>query len=464
MDGQPDFDLDLERGYRSHLAAFGERDRLLIELDMGVDSMTEEQYLARIRIITGRFPGDWSAWWKYADELVHWGPLIGYTNADARAALQRTVDLNPKLVPMWQHLFGASAGFDSSQAALASKSLTALADDWPYRRLLLSASGPLPVPLLDSVVASIVGAPDLLTHLIASVDLHIAGYPAAQIEFNRRLLALDPRGPYADVEWEGIVLSWAARGAWDSALVASDRWAAIEPQSTPLIYQFLAVGALLGGLDTALAGDRRAAALKYLAGLPPDSADAKEGHARLAWADGMLAFHRRDRQALAEARERVRQSGYESTAYLERSLAGFELELRGAKQAAAESLAALDFAATTAGFTNHVPYVRSISHLAASRLLLEQADTSRALRLLFWHEGSLPLSMEKPRSQVFAALAYYELARIEDAQGKSDLALDHYRQFLRRYDMPPPAHQHMVDEANAALRRLAGQNDAPATR
>ncbi len=58
--------------------------------------------------------------------FTHWGPLIGYTNADARAALQRTVDLNPKLVPMWQHLFGASAGFDSSQAALASKSLTAL--------------------------------------------------------------------------------------------------------------------------------------------------------------------------------------------------------------------------------------------------------------------------------------------------------------------------------------------------
>ncbi len=161
---------------------------------------------------------------------------------------------------------------------------------------------------------------------------------------------------------------------------------------------------------------------------------------------------------------RVRQSGYESTAYLERSLAGFELELRGAKQAAAESLAALDFAATDCRITNHVPYVRSISHLAASRLLLEQADTSRALRLLFWHEASLPLSMEKPRSQLFAALAYYELARIEDAQGKSDLALDHYQQFLRRYDMPPPAHQHMVDEANAALRRLAGQNDAPATR
>ncbi len=29
--------------------------------------------LARIRIITGRFPDDWSAWWKYADELAPLG-------------------------------------------------------------------------------------------------------------------------------------------------------------------------------------------------------------------------------------------------------------------------------------------------------------------------------------------------------------------------------------------------------
>ena len=48
------------------------------------------------------------------------------TNAEMRAALQRTVDLNPKLVPMWDHLFDASVGQDSVQAALALKALTAL--------------------------------------------------------------------------------------------------------------------------------------------------------------------------------------------------------------------------------------------------------------------------------------------------------------------------------------------------
>ncbi|HSE68367.1 MAG TPA: tetratricopeptide repeat protein, partial [Gemmatimonadales bacterium] len=98
-----------------------------------------------------------------------------------------------------------------------------------------------------------------------------------------------------------------------------------------------------------------------------------------------------------------------------------------------------------------------ITHLEASRLLLEQGDTSRAMKLLVWHEADIPGSAEPPRTQMFAGLAYYELARIEEAQGRTDLARDHYQQFLRRYDMPPPAHQHLVDEANAALRRLSGE-------
>jgi hypothetical protein len=65
---------------------------------------------------------------------------------------------------------------------------------------------------------------------------------------------------------------------------------------------------------------------------------------------------------------------------------------------------------------------------------------------------------------MFAPLAYYELARIEEAQGRNDLARDHYEQFLRRYDLPRPAHQRLVDEAKASLRKLNGLNDASAGR
>ena len=463
-------DSIIRSGYQSHLSAFGERDRLLVELERDGGALPEEEYVARLQAIVKRFPGDWSAWWFYADELHHSAPLIGYTNADARAALQRTVDLNPMLVPMWGHLFDASLGHDTAQAALALKSLTALGHDRQYLRLLFAANGPLPVSLRDSVAVRLAGSTYWLDRVLGSARLLWRGYPAAQLELNRRLIALAPNDSLTHYVWQSMANAWADRGAWDSALVAFDHWVAadnrgtVEPGILPLIYQMAVAGAWLGGLDTARAAARRVAAVKYISGLPPDSAAAKKQEARVAWADGMLAVLRRDLRGLAEARARLRQVGGLAGRFRERSLAGFELELRGAKQAAAESLAALDLAATNAELSEqHDPYARSITHLEASRLLLERGDTSRAVKLLVWHEADIPTSWEPPHSQMFAGLAYYELARIEEAQGKNDLARDHYQQFLRRYDMPPPAHRHLVDEANEALRRLAGQNDKPIT-
>jgi tRNA A-37 threonylcarbamoyl transferase component Bud32/tetratricopeptide (TPR) repeat protein/TolB-like protein len=468
-------DPELQRRAVSHREAFGEVDRLLIEADMTGDTVTHVELLARLRRITQKFPDDWSAWFKYADNLLHWGPMVGITSAEARAALQHTVDLNPRLVPIWDHLFDASVGHDSAQAAGALKALTALGY-FTYRsselgydatlkpRLWMSASGGLPPQLRDSFAIAVVGSTNWLVRIFAGVDLYTHGYPAAQIEFNRRLIALAPHDSLTHYVWEGMASAWAARGAWDSTLVAFDHWAAADNRGSfdqgilPLMYEIAAAGAWLGGLDPAQAADRRTAAVKFLAGLPPDSRDAKVAQARVAWADGMLAVLRRDLRGLREARARVQQSGATGAPFVERSLAGFELELTGAKQAAAESLAALDLAATDSAISwPHDPYARSITHLEASRLLLERGDTTRAVKLLAWHQASIPASAEGLRSQIFAGLAYYELARIEEALGRIDLARDHYQQFLRRYDMPPPAHQYLVDEANAALRRLSGE-------
>jgi serine/threonine protein kinase/tetratricopeptide (TPR) repeat protein len=453
-------DTTLQRGYGSHLAAFGERDRLLIEAELGCDALTLAECLAKKRAITERFPGDWSAWSAYADDLHHYGPLVGTTNAEMRAALLRTVELNPKLVPFWEHLAIASHGHDSAQAARAVRAVIALGGSEQssptaagWLRLPLAANGKLPRPLRDSFAAAIASSTRWIDPAVASHYLNWYGFPAAQIEFNRRLLELAP-SEYAKYPWEGIAQAWAQRGAWDSAHVAFDRWAAVDPGDALLIYQTAVAGALLGGLDTARAAGRRTAAVRNVTGLPQDSATARSAQARLAWADGMLAILRRDPRGLAEARARVRQSGATHGAFLERSLAGFELELQGARHAAAESLAVLDLSATDFELVDpHDPFARAVVHMAASRLLLEQGDTSRALKLLVWHQAMIPKSWEPYRWQVFAPLAYYEMARIKQALGRTEEAREDYRQFLRRYDMPPPAHHHHVDEANAALRR-----------
>jgi tetratricopeptide (TPR) repeat protein len=474
----------LTSGYQAHLSSFGERDRLLIEADIGADNLPEEDYLARFRALTTRFPQDWPVWFRYADLLFHAGPTVGYSSADVRAALQRTVDLNPKLVPMWEHLLAASLSQDSAQAALAARSLEELGayagkssragyDVTLFNRVALSAAGHFPAASLDSLAAGVTSDKRPFQRLVGTFGFLMMGLPQAQVELSRRLVAREPTGPFAGFSWESLGDGWSARGAWDSALVALDHAATVTPpdalrplhQDALLLYQKVVAGASLGGLDTARAAARQAAAVKYLATLPPDSAHPRKGQSRLAWADGMLAVLRRDRPGLADARVRVEQSGDPGADFLGRSLAGFELELRGQKHAAAESLATLDLAATDAELwagARRDPYARSLNHLAASRLLLELGDTTRAIRLLAWHSAHPPASPDPGRFQLFSALAYLALARIEEAQGRADLARNHYEQFLRRYDMPPPAHQYMVDEANAALKRLSGQDDSPA--
>ncbi len=332
--------------------------------------------------------------------------------------------------------------------------------------MLVSAGGQLSLAILDSLAVFNAQSKEPGFHRIGAGFLQSNGFPSAQVEMNRRLFALDPHGPYAGVTWRGTAFAWASRGAWDSALVAWDRYAAASPDTASgvEIYQLAVAGAWLGGLDTARAAGRRTAAVKYLGRIPAEDTTAvREARAALAWADGMLSVLRRDPRGLAVARMTIRRSGAEGAGFLDRSLAAFESELRGTERPAADSLAVLDLAATeTELLAVRDAYARSIDHLEASRLLLEAGDTSRAVRLLTWHEA-------KPGGpeflfQVFAPVAYYELARIEEAQGRKEQARDHYQQFLRRYDMPPPAHQHLVDDANAALRRLSGMNDPPAPR
>lgn len=456
-------DSVLRRGYESHLSAFGERDRMLIELDRDEGVLSQEATFARLRSMERQFPGDWTVWWAYADQLIHWGPLIGYSNAEVRAALQRTVDLNPKLMPMWEHLFSASVGRDSSQAALALKAMSAGGYDTRFKRLMLDAGGQLPVPLRDSIAVKMVSDTNWFARVLPSLDLTAAGYPAGQVEFNRRLIDLDPQGPFTADVLEGTAIAWATRGAWDSALVTFQRAVSLGRKSPVRLYAMGVSGAWLGGIDTARAIALRPAAAKYLDRISPDSTALRALlQAQLAWGDGLLAVLRQDQRGIGQARARLQQSGAGEARFMVRTLAGFELELAGAKQAAAESLGVLDMADLTGNLGAQDAYARSAAHLEASRLLLQQGDTVRASKQLVWHEAAIPMSWEGYRSLLFSALAYYQLARIEEEQGQHDLARDHYQQFLRRYDMPPPAHQYMVDEANAALRRLSGLNDSPA--
>ena len=60
--------------------------------------------LDRARQLTEQYPSSWFGWLDYADQLLHNGPLLGRSRAEARAGFQRALELNPNLIPVHEHL------------------------------------------------------------------------------------------------------------------------------------------------------------------------------------------------------------------------------------------------------------------------------------------------------------------------------------------------------------------------
>lgn len=100
------------------------------------------------------------------------------------------------------------------------------------------------------------------------------------------------------------------------------------------------------------------------------------------------------------------------------------------------------------------PFLTSVNRMAAATWLLQDGDTAEAARLLIWHESRVWSVRAHTADAVFAGLANLQLAHIEEARGRVDLARHYYQQFLRRYDLPVPAQRQMVDDARLALAKL----------
>jgi hypothetical protein len=188
--------------------------------------------------------------------------------------------------------------------------------------------------------------------------------------------------------------------------------------------------------------------------------------AELAWLDGVLAATSADTAGLVAARARLRGTGAEWAVNLDRSLGAFELALRGDRRAAATAMAALEWELADGSpwfaWSPETPHLllRGIDRMAAAEWLLAEGDSAQATRLLSWHETFPPLDDKPP----LAPLALLLRANIADGQGNVDAARRDYQKFLGLYDMPPPAHRHLVVEARAALARLGTSPAPPAER
>jgi tetratricopeptide (TPR) repeat protein len=453
--------------YLAHRNEFPERDRLLIEAGMG-DSLS--QYHERLKAVTARFPDYWPGWWALSEYLAHTGPLFGTRDSDLRAALERTLALNPHLVSGMDHLLWVALWQrDTLLSGRIVRELTALRydsisrqetgrDQLAYYRYLdaLARSGGV---IRDTASAEVLVM--TLRSLSGPVDPHTFALGAAQYGFPRAQEELRPfvarvASPTAASALRlARAVAEAQRGAWGSSLATMDQIVATTSDPIwPLYrYRLAAVAAWLGAIDPEVATLQRAAVARLRNQLQPGS------RAELAWLDGLLAVSRNDTRALAAARRSLTGTDSVTAPFLDRSLSAFSLALAGRRSQAADSLAALESERAEGGWSRRRsdlhPFLTAVNRLAAARWLVERGDAASAERLLTWHQAVLfPLQDTREANVIIDPLAYLEQARVAEVLGQEDQARTYYQRFLWRYDAPTVAHRHLVEEARAALVRL----------
>ena len=478
---------DIEPGIldalQHHREVFPERDRLLVDAWSPAARESLPLELELYREATRRFPDYWPGWFLLGDRLYHVGPLVGNDWSDAQAALNRAVALNGRLRPAWLHLFFNAAGKDTVESSRALAKVLELKRARPAANgAEVARSGNIGMRLVD-VVARAGGVldskglalADSMARFYASAQsdeferfawpwsLLWVGYPAAQIALNQRILKTSVDPSIAAAQHRGIAWAWAERGSWDSALVSIAKAVRMEPDrgsdEGPTAvdeYGLAVLGVWLGVVDSAQALRRQRAAREAIRGFR-DEKLRRFSYGDLAWLDGLLAFARGDQRGIVRAREDVRADPDSHT--LQRSLAAFGRALSGDRKGAGRELAALEWACVNRGVCGAARFSIPVHRLAAGTWLLEAGDTAQAARLLTWHEAAVG-AWTASFTYAVTPFAYLSLARIEEAQGNSRSAREHYAQFLRRFDAPMQTQAHLVEEARRAVARLSSLEPA----
>ena len=451
-----------------HRFELPEPERLTTEAIVSLSRDSLGLALERARQVTERNPSSWFGWLVYADQLLHNGPLLGRSRAEARAGFQRALELNPDLIPVYEHMMLlALQDRDTATSGRGLRELTRL-DAGPS----LTADGygnrMLQFRFLDGIERRDHALTRVLADSIAQdpepkavpdgsfYDAYRHGLLAEQIHVSMKVLRSEKSPARRAVHGRLLALSWGQRGAWDSALVALDRLATSETDSAAAIqsYGLAVIGSWLGAVDPHEADTRRQRAVTR--------AQAQGGgRAEVAWLDGLVAAGQRDRRALAEARAALRGTGDPSVNALDHSLAAFDAALAGRTRAAGTAMAELEWreaALSAPDFRRH-PYTIAVDRLAAARWLAASGEADQALRLLTFVDGPYSIHPSTVYSLMVTALVDLERGRIEEKRGRPGSARNYYREFLRRYDRAVIGHRRLVEEAKAAMARLTGRED-----
>ena len=357
----------------------------------------------RAKAAAERYPDYWPAWWTVSERLSHDAPLFGTTSHELRAALERTLALNPRMTSAWSHLFWLALWErDTVLADRVVQELTTLRydtvslqeqgfDELLYFRFLADVirggGSPRDTTRREEGIRLLAALPASVNPMSLVLGMSQYGLGREQVALSSRVIARRPFPPVAAGQYLAMAVAQAQRGAWDSSLVAIDGYItrSADPNATAYAYRMAVVGAWLGALAPDVASARRAGAMRDSANLAPAS------RAELAWLDGLLAVASRDVTALAAARRALRGADTTTAPMLERSLAAFASALDGDRDRAADSLVALERDRAERGLSRYRsdahPFLTAVNRLAAGRWLRERGQPGDAALLLSWHEA-----------------------------------------------------------------------------
>ncbi len=429
-------------------------------------NVTAEESLQLYQEILTEHPKFWPVVMDYADNLLFWGFLYGYSTDEVLQAQADCVDVNPHIQGCWVKLYAFSAGkdaaafqrgyeyFEANLEQIAAKA-GPKNDPWysPKTHQLMRLftayeEGEPPAALMDSVTRGL----DWLRmagELVGAFPKALWGAGAARmfhdLNQRRRELGIDVEIPPEHLYWDAY--AWAMRGAWDSTMVVLDRYTreSSNDRAPLLAFKLTAIGEWLAALPAGSSDsylERAAAAAERIEAVWEQAIE----RAMLFYTRGVLAASRQDSDALREADRQLSGIDHHVAKTAQRALAAYALQLRGSVAEAADSLYQVTWRPPRR--------MLSINRINASRWLLAAGDTAQATKLLFGCQRTQQFMPEQLEMDILAGHCYLELARIEDARGRDGLARKYYRQFLKRYDSPVEAHRQKVEEARAAYERV----------
>jgi tetratricopeptide (TPR) repeat protein len=446
----------------NHIDEFPRLERELLEADR---TRPTSDRVAALRRLTQRHPDYYPGWWRYGDGIFHtFHHRLGEPLSEVIRSFERILELNPNMISVWEHLlFCYSTDGDLEKLEWALEELErrggkeAVLEGYGinvpslYRQILAWRQGEKTLEAAADSMALLVReshpeAPLLLW--VWSLFFSLQGHAPLQIEMNQRVLE-DPGPAVPEQTLFAEAMAWASRGAWDSTVAKMDQVVSASPEPwEEYRHAALSLGAVLGALDPEEARARRPA-------LDPEEAT-PESVARLIWFDGILGYASGDLQVVSDARSRLADLDTATTELVDRSLEVFELDLVGNRAEALDRLVRLEEARPDSSLGTTPLMVYGVHRLAVARWLLEAGDLDRAARFLRFHRGWPAAEGIFLSAILGSTYAYLEMGRVAEARGLEDEAVKYYREFLRRYDMPPPQHMPLVEEAQAAVERLGG--------